>query len=174
MEPRRARMRLWANMEIVIEDVQSVVESFDGFYRRVWPEVYRATAVTVGQADLAREATDEAMTRAYERWSRVAAMDNPAGWVYRVAVNWARSRQRRSVLALTKPAETSRVSFDDLPDPDLIKAIQKLPMNQKEVVVSRYLLDMSEAETAEAFGVPNGTIKSRLSRALQTLKEELS
>jgi RNA polymerase sigma-70 factor (ECF subfamily) len=42
------------------------------------------------------------------------------------------------------------------------------------VVVARYLLDMSEADTARALGIPVGTVKSRLSRALSNLKETLS
>jgi RNA polymerase sigma-70 factor (ECF subfamily) len=42
------------------------------------------------------------------------------------------------------------------------------------VVILRFLLDMSEADTAEALGIPQGTVKSRLSRAVDTLREELS
>jgi len=57
--------------------------------------VYRALAVALGDPDLAREATDEAMLRAYARWSRVGAYDNPGGWVFRVGLNWATSWWRR-------------------------------------------------------------------------------
>lgn len=175
MEPDGPFVRLWAMMELMTDGVHCVSESFDAFYRRAWPEVYRATAVTIDDADLAREATDEAMTRAYGRWSSVSTMENPVGWVYRVAVNWARSRQRRQRLALIRRVPTlTGAAVDELPDPDLYAAIQRLPGQHKDVVVARYLLDMSEEATAQAFGIPKGTVKSRLSRALETLKEELS
>jgi RNA polymerase sigma-70 factor (ECF subfamily) len=173
MEPPDPDMRLLAMMGVVAEEILDVAEGFETFYRRKWQMVFRATAVTVGHVDLAREATDEAMTRAYERWGSIQAMENPAGWVYRVAVNWARSRQRRQRLALSKSAEGSAISYDRFPDPDLFDAIQRLPVLQKEIVVARYLLDMSEEATAAAFGVPKGTVKSRLSRALEALREEM-
>ena len=162
-------------MDIVVEDVHPVSEAYESFYRRVWPEVYRAVAVTVQDSDLGREATDEAMTRAYGRWWAVSSMENPAGWVYRVAVNFARSRQRRQRIALRKPVPTlDEAHCDHLPDPDLYRAIVALPDHHKEVVVARFLLDMSEEATAQAFGIPKGTVKSRLSRALATLKKELT
>lgn len=162
-------------IESVVSGVQRVTEGFDAFYRRAWQAIYRAVAVIVGHSDLAREATDEAMTRAFARWSAVSRMENPEGWVYRVAVNWARSKQRRQRLALMKPIPTiGGAQADRLPDPDLHAAITRLPDHHKDVVVARYLLDMSEVATAQAFGIPRGTVKSRLSRALATLKEELS
>lgn len=150
------------------------VESFEGFYARVWDQVHRAVAVGVGGADLASEATDEAMVRAYERWAKVSAMDNPEGWVYRTALNWARSRLRRRKYRSNSRIPDVPLDDPEASDPRLIEAIRHLPFHQREVVVARYLLDMSETQMAEAFDAPNGTIKSRLHRALGTLKEELS
>jgi predicted RNA polymerase sigma factor len=78
-------------------------ETFEAFYRAQADRVYRALALTLGNDDIAREATDEAMTRAYARWSRVGFLDNPAAWVYRVGLNWATSvwRKRRHERAPT-------------------------------------------------------------------------
>ena len=78
------------------------VRSFEDFYRAEWASVRRAVGFTVGEPDLARECVDEAMTRAYERWHQVAAMDRPAAWVYRVAVNQARNRGRRRAVERRK------------------------------------------------------------------------
>jgi len=71
--------------------------SFEAFYRAHADRVYRALAITLGDPQLAREATDEAMTRAFARWSGVGSLQNPGGWVYRVGLNWATSwwRKRR-------------------------------------------------------------------------------
>ena len=149
-------------------------DSFERFYADSWQTVYRALVVGIGDGDLAREAVDEAMVRAYERWRIVSTMANREGWVYRVASNWATSRLRRRRLQL-RPAPTIEVSHDpDAVDPRLLDAVRKLSPRHRDVVVARYLLDMSESATAQALGVPEGTVKSRLSRALDELKEVLS
>jgi DNA-directed RNA polymerase specialized sigma24 family protein len=68
--------------------------SFDEFYRTQVDAIYRALTVALADAHLAREAVDEAMTRAYARWATVARYDNPGGWVFRVGLNWATSWRR--------------------------------------------------------------------------------
>ncbi len=67
---------------------------FDVFYRSEHAPLHRALAMTLGDSDLAAEAIDEAMVRVYQRWAVVSRYDNAAGWVYRVALNWAVSRLR--------------------------------------------------------------------------------
>ncbi|HEX6301389.1 MAG TPA: sigma factor-like helix-turn-helix DNA-binding protein [Acidimicrobiia bacterium] len=58
--------------------------------------------------------------------------------------------------------------------PRRVDAVRGLPVHQRDVVVARFLFDMSEKDTAEAFGIPLGTVKSRVNRALSTLREVLS
>jgi DNA-directed RNA polymerase specialized sigma24 family protein len=70
-------------------------DSFESFYAASVDRVYRALAVTLGDAHLAREATDEAMARAFVRWGQVAGCDNSGGWVFRVGLNWATSWRRK-------------------------------------------------------------------------------
>jgi DNA-directed RNA polymerase specialized sigma24 family protein len=69
---------------------------FDSFYRACWDEVYRPMAGTLRNPDLAAEAVDEAMIRAYRRWRSVRDYHNQAGWVYRVGLNWAVSQLRKT------------------------------------------------------------------------------
>lgn len=147
--------------------------SFEEFYRQTWESVYRPLAVVLNDPALASEAVDEAMTRAFERWATVSKMENPAGWVYRVASNWARSWLRRARRA--RPLHEPNTGWvDRLPEPGLAKAITGLSPAHREVVVLRYLLDWSETEVADALHVRRGTVKSRLSRALAQLREELT
>jgi len=68
---------------------------------------------------------------------------------------------------------SSRAWNDALPDPDLIEAMGRLSLKLRAVVVARYQLDFSTAEVADALGIPEGTVKSRLSRALHQLSREL-
>lgn len=58
--------------------------------------LYRAVALAVGDSTLAADAIDEAMTRAYTRWNRIELYASPEGWVYRVAMNVARSALRKT------------------------------------------------------------------------------
>jgi RNA polymerase sigma-70 factor (ECF subfamily) len=150
-----------------------IVDSFEVFYRDRWQRIYRAVAVAIRDNDLAKEAVDEAMARAYERWRSVTKMSNPEGWVYRVAMNWATSRLRRRAVRV-RELETPAVTYQPEPEPDLVAAVRSLPRRQRDVVIARCLLDMSEVDTAEALGIPVGTVKSRLNRGLARLKEQLA
>lgn len=153
-------------------DPPAAPADFDSFYRSAYPRLAAALAVTLSDADLGREAADEAMARAYERWDRVAGYDNPGGWTYRVGLNWARSVHRRLRRALPVPARPERVELH-IPDPDVHAAIADLAVDQRAVVVCRLLLDWSVDDTAAALKIRPGTVKSRLHRALATLERRL-
>lgn len=155
------------------DPIELAPATFEVFYEQTWDRVYRPLAFALGDPSLAAEAVDEAMTRAFERWSQVSVMENPVGWVYRVASNWARSWLRRARRARTLHERDSGW-VDRLPEPGLVKAIDQLSPIHREVVVLRYLLDWSEAEVANALHVRIGTVKSRTSRALTQLREAMT
>ena len=157
------------------DDVRVAFVSFDDFYRTHRTSVARALALTLRDVDLATEATDEAMARAYQRWAQVRSIDNPAGWVYRVGLNWSRSVIRR----ITRPAPTWVGGSASSPapvvqDPAIDRALSELSVDHRAVVVCRVLLGFSEAHTAEVLGLRPGTVKSRLSRALTRLNPLLA
>ena len=146
--------------------------AFKAFYRSEAEGLYRALTLAVGNIDLAREATDEGFVRAYQHWRKISAYDNPAGWVYRVSLNWARSRMRKTKREVIT-SDVHELSSGWSADPGLIDAVQQLPLEFRSVVVLRYLMQWSTAEVSEALGVPSGTVKSRLSRALDQLRASL-
>jgi RNA polymerase sigma factor (sigma-70 family) len=151
-------------------------DSFVSFYRGQVDTIYRALALTLTDPGLAREATDEAMLRAYARWSTVGGYENPSGWVYRVGLNWATSRRRRT--SRERPLSTQDMSgSSEPPDPAglaALAALAHLTVRHRAVVVARVLLDLSTAETATVLGIPENTVKSRLARALASLRTELA
>jgi RNA polymerase sigma factor (sigma-70 family) len=153
-----------------VGSVDGVTPTFDEFWTAQRDRIGRALAMTVGDLDLATDAVDEAMARAYQRWDRVATLDNPAGWVYRVGLNWTRSlhrRRRRTPPAwLASPASSTDAYGLD---PSIDAAMAALPESRRSVVVCRLLLGWSEAQTAVALGLRPGTVKSRLSRAVDEL-----
>lgn len=145
---------------------------FDEFYRACREEIARALVLAAGHRDLGLEATDEAFARAVEHWTEVGGYENPEGWVYRVGVNWARSMLRRRSFTMDGMFAES-VHLDDLPDPELLTAVERLPIKYRSVVVARFFLDWSIEQTAEALSLAEGTVKTRQSRALSRLRRQL-
>ncbi|WP_231953747.1 sigma-70 family RNA polymerase sigma factor [Actinoplanes derwentensis] len=162
-------------MTIELGTTPSAHQGFEAFYRANADRVYRALAVTLRNDDLAAEAVAEAMARACARWPTVSRLENPAGWVFRVGLNWATSwwrkvRRERPPAAeadhpRTRPPENSIVARS---------ALAGLPETQRAVITCRVLLELSTAETAAALRISEGTVKSRLSRGLAALRHELN
>lgn len=147
---------------------------FESWYRRVYPRLVVALAGYAGSPDVASDAADEAMVRAYERWRRVATMESPDGWVYRTALNEVRRHFRR------RSAEQDRVwaQMGSVPAPwepvaEVWGMLHNLPERQRQAVVLRYLADLTEADIAAAMGVRRGTVSRTLRDAMKNLRGEL-
>lgn len=156
--------------------VVAVATGFDEFYRTNYEPVATALAISLGGQDLGREAADEAMTRAYGKWRTISRYDNPAGWVYKVGLNWGRSWHRKvasRAAIMRSQAPTQVAQTPPSADLALHEAMTKLDIKYRSVVVCRYLLDWSTEQTADALGLPAGTVKSRLSTALTQLRAAL-
>lgn len=145
---------------------------FDGFYREHHGPVARALGLTLGDWMFGAEAADEGMARCFAHWSTVSEYDNPAGWVYRVGLNWAVSLRRK--LARRLPySPPDLVEQPPVADPAIARALDELDVRLRAVVVCRFLLDWSTAATADALGIRPGTVKSRTHRALAQLETRL-
>ena len=146
---------------------------FTAFYERCRGEVHAAVAVTVGDHHLAADAVDEAFVRAAERWDEVSRMDRPAGWVYRVAVNWATSWRRKWSRRPTLPVQAlDGAHHDDLDSVTLADGLAGLPLLQRQMLVLRFVLGYSVPVTAVALDVAEGTVKSGVHRARQQLRAD--
>lgn len=165
------RMPAVARPQLATPKPRTNAVSFDAFYAAAYEDVARALSITLGDSGWGREAADEAMTRAFDRWSDVATYANPAGWVYRVGLNWARSWHRK--LNRRLPWRPDAVALPETHDSSLDAALAELDVKYRAVVVCRYLLDWSTEETARALELPTGTVKSRLSTGLAQLRTRL-
>ena len=147
--------------------------SFDAFFGANHASIVRALTLALGNDELGRDAASEGFARALQRWTTVARYENPAGWVYRVGLNWARSRRRKTVreIALSAAPGTGVTSAER--DLRVLPALQRLSSDHRDVVVAKYYLDWSEQRIAEALDIRPGTVKSRLSRALERLADDL-
>jgi len=146
--------------------------AFAAFYEAERATLVRALSLALHDNDFGTEAADEAFVRACQNWSSIGTHANPAGWVYRVGLNWAHSalRKRRRHRAKAALFARSESTSDRTPDIDLQRALAQLSDAHRSVVVCRYYLDFSVTDTADALGVPVGTIKSRLARAIEQLE----
>lgn len=146
--------------------------AFEPFYAGQRASIARALALTLHDSDLAAEATDEAMARAYARWRTVRRLENPGGWVYRVGLNWGRSVLRRRNGPRRRVHEIDGHT-PEVRDHELHRALLRLDIDRRAVVVCRYFLGMTEDEIATTLDIRPGTVKSRLHRALRQLEEQL-
>jgi RNA polymerase sigma-70 factor (ECF subfamily) len=161
--------------EVTEVSVEDAPLAFEAFYRLRRDRIARALAMTVGgDTHLGAEATDEAMARAFQRWDRVATLEDPGAWVYRVGLNWATSVLRRRQRAPRPLVERDDAGPTAIAEPDVLVALAELDVKQRAVVVCRYYLGLSEAETASALRIRPGTVKSRLHRALRNLQPRLA
>lgn len=134
----------------------------------------------------AEDATQDAFVKAYYALDRFRSAEPFRPWILRIVSNEARNRRRsagrRERLALR--VVERRGPGDAAPSPDaaaiaqetrrtLVAALEMLPKRDREVIACRYLLELSEAETATTLGIRPGTVKSRLSRGLARLRREL-
>lgn len=148
---------------------------FATFYAANIDKLTMSLQATVMDSDLAQDAAQEAMARAYQRWPDVQTYDNQVGWCYRVGLNWSRSRWRKRRREVVSDAATNCpvAVASTLVDEALTRALLDLSLPLRSVVVLRVLMDWSYDEIAEALEVPRGTVASRLHRALDCLRDNI-
>ncbi|MDH2427074.1 RNA polymerase sigma factor [Sphaerisporangium sp. TRM90804] len=147
--------------------------------------VAHRTAALLGAGDEAEDVVQEAFVKAFRHLKgfRREAAFRP--WLLRIVANethtLTRARGRRADL-VTKAGAQPETRVPDDPEgvaittdrrTRLLQAVQGLPEREREAVVCRYFLQLSEAETAEVLGWPLGTVKSRTFRGLARLREEV-
>src|SRR4051812_9944040 len=143
-------------------------EGFEAWYRAEHPRLVSALALAAGNVAVAAEVTDEAFARAYERWPRVSVMASPSGWVYRVALNALRRRQRRASLEarLLRRTATSDVSARPADwSAEVWDAVARLPQRERTALAMRYVADLPTDAIATAMGIAPGTVGSTLHAA---------
>lgn len=162
------------------------VGAFESLVARHEGIAFRVAWLVVGDRGDAEDAVQDAFVKAYLAMPRFRPGAAFRPWVLRIVANEARNRRRssrrRDGLALRASAEggaadaasPEAAALDRTDAEALVAALGRLHERDRLVVAYRYLFEMSEAETADALGVPLGTVKSRLSRALARLRSELT
>jgi RNA polymerase sigma factor (sigma-70 family) len=142
-------------------------EAFAGFVRVAEPRLSRVLVAAYGH-EVGREVTRDALAYAWEHWPSVSGLENPLGYLYRVAQS--RSRwylRRRVVFSEVDPGELPRV------EPRLPLALSRLSQNQRIAVVLIHVEDMTERDAGALMGLSRATVRRHAQRGMDKLRKEL-
>jgi RNA polymerase sigma-70 factor (sigma-E family) len=146
------------------------------FVRTRWRDLVRAAVFLGADPHEAEDLAQATLVRCYASWDRVVSTDNRDGYVYRMLINALRDVRRSRWWKGRADADRSGVVADRTEAVAVADAVHRalagLSRVNREVVVLRYFVQLSEAQTANALGIPAGTVKSRLSRALAGLAQD--
>jgi RNA polymerase sigma factor (sigma-70 family) len=160
--------------------------AFEEIVQRYQQIAFRLAYVITGSPADAEDAAQEGMLKAYRALHTFRTGAEPRPWLLRIVANEARNRARsagrRRQLQLRLAGDFR--PGDAAPSPEaaamaadehrrLLAAVNGLGDDDRLVITSRYLLQLSGEETAAALGIPEGTVKSRLSRALDRLRQRV-
>lgn len=142
-------------------------ENYSAFVRNGGARLRRAFIAAYGP-EVGAEATSDALAYGWEHWDRISAMDNPAGYLYRVGQSKAR-RYRR------KPNRLPEVETAATPwvEPGLPAALDQLSERQRQAIVLCHGFGWTLVEAAEVLGVGASTIQRHIDRGMAKLREGL-
>ena len=146
---------------------------FDDFYAASFQRITGQIYAMIGNRDEAQECVQEAFARAWAHRRKIDKAEHPEAWVrttaYRIAVSrWRRTTRGRKPAdrAVSAPVETGPPSVHHVA---LVAALKQLPEAQRQALVLHHIADLPVHDVAREVGVPEGTIKARLSRGRAAL-----
>ena len=155
-------------------------EAWDQLMRAHQEAVFRLAYLLLGDPDDADDVAQETFLRAWKYLTRFDSTRAFRPWLLSIAANLASNRRRsagRYFSALTrafrdepKSVTVEEQSSQHTEAEDLWEAVKQLNVHDQQVIYLRFFLDLSVSETAETLQVAEGTVKSRLSRALEKLR----
>jgi RNA polymerase sigma-70 factor (sigma-E family) len=151
------------------------MDGFREFFELRYGELLRTAYLLTGSSHAAEDLVQSVLLKAMDRWDSIS---EPLPYVHRMMVNqrisiWRRIGSRE-LLTDILPTPVAPDSVDRLAQRDeLLSALDKLPARTRAVLVLRFWLDLSEADTAAMLGCAVGTVKSQSSRGLARLREIL-
>jgi RNA polymerase sigma-70 factor (ECF subfamily) len=152
-------------------------DAFTELVRGAVTRLDQAARLVLRDPEQARDAVQEALIRAWRDLPGLRDPDRFDAWLYRLTVNscldQTRRRRRRPIEVELSPIDSPATTdmAGDVADRDLVdQAMRRLDQDERAVVVLHYFLGMPLTDVAASLGIPAGTVKSRLHRALGEMR----
>ena len=153
-------------------------QSFEAFFENQHARLLRALYLLCGDAGEAEDLMQDAFLKVWERWDRVARMDDPEGYLFRTAMNLWRSRGRRALRAARRLVLLRRAESHDptsvVDDHDqVMRALAELTPRQRAATVMTELLGYAPTEAARVLGVRPSTVRALTTQGRAAMKRHL-
>jgi len=153
-----------------------LTRTFEELFELEHVQLFRALYLMTGSTQEAEELMQDAFLKLWERWDRVRDMENPGGYLCRVAVNAARSRARRLARAAGRTfaplVPEDPFAAADLRD-ELVRALAELSQRQRMALVLTDLMDLPADQAADLLGVAPATVRSLASQGRAALRASM-
>ena len=149
---------------------------FEDFVGSEHGRLFRALYLMTGDREEAEEVMQDAFLRVWERWGKVAAMDDPTGYLFRTAMNLWRKRLRRAALSVRRavlfsPSEDGLAAVEDREI--VFAALRQLRPKERAAIVVTALLGYSSEEAGDLLGASAATARMLASRARTKLRRTM-
>lgn len=145
-------------------------QEFVDFVDASSPRLLKAAWFICGDPVQAEDLVQAALERVYLRWGHLRAQ-SPLAYTRRIMLNLHIDQQRRAAREVTMASPPDKAVTDPQDGEYVVALLRQLPLRERQVVVLRYYVGASEAETADALNVSTGTVKSSASRGLAKLRQ---
>ncbi len=146
---------------------------WESAYRGAYPRAYRGLVAMGARPDEAEDALHDAFLKGLERRA-IDAIVSVDGWIFVVASRaWRRRRIRERVLLPWTLLVGGTASIPDEAGTDAVVALRSLPLRQRQVMVARFVIGLSQAETAEFLGVARGTVAATTTQAVAAMRRRM-
>ena len=146
---------------------------FDTFFEEEHERLFKALYFVTGQRQDAEELMQDAFLRMWERWDRVDEIDDPTGYLFRVALNAFRTRRRRAAVALRRvlPAVEQRDVFTDAEmRADVRRLLLRLTPRQRAALLLVDLLGYPADQAGSILGVRASSVRALATQARRALR----
>lgn len=165
-------MTKWASADLVAAAISRDKTSLDDLIKTIWPKCFRLAASLLGDRTLAQDAAQESCAIVYRKIPTMRNADAFDSWLYRIVARES-SRVRKRYAPAGSPSGDAGFTVDSAVGVDVWRALAQLSAPLRDVTVLFYFDDLKTDEIAHVLGVPHATVRTRLARSRDRLREIL-